>query len=144
MLSARLGRALALAPGHRGEARRWLEDALELQGGGGAEVSGNCGIGFTDAGMPGLGERHLAAAAGLTASSPFLHALYVARQAKAAIRAREPEAAAARMTELAALAPLVESPRLAIHLRHVLDGTQRWDGIGEVRGARDALREAMA
>jgi hypothetical protein len=94
--------------------------------------------------MPGLGERHLAAAAGLTASSPFLHALYVARQAKAAIRAREPEAAAARMTELAALAPLVESPRLAIHLRHVLDGTQRWDGIGEVRGARDALREAMA
>jgi hypothetical protein len=144
MLSARLGRALALAPGRRGEARRWLEDALELQPDGEAEVSGNCGIGFTDAGMPGLGERHLAAAAGLTVSSPFLHSLYVARQAKTAIRAREPEAATARMTELAALTPLVESPRLAIHLRHVLDGTGRWDGIREVRDARAALREAMA
>lgn len=144
MLAARLGRALALAPGRKGEARHWLETALDLQGAGVAEVSGNCGIGFTDAGMPGLGERHLAAAASLTASSPFLHSLYVARQAKTAIRAREPELAAGRMTTLATLAPLVDSPRLSIHLRHVYDGTRRWDGIREVRDARAALKEAMA
>src|SRR5439155_309562 len=75
MLSARLGRALALA-GHRGEARRQLEAALAH--GGGAEVSGNCGIGLTDAGMPGLGEHHLADAARLTASSPFLNGLWTA------------------------------------------------------------------
>jgi transcriptional regulator with XRE-family HTH domain len=144
MLAARLGRALALAPGRKGEARRWLEDALELQQTGEAEVSGNCGIGFTDAGLTGLGERYLATAASLTASSPFLHSLYVARQAKTAIRGREPEVTARRMLELAALAPLVDSPRLTIHLRHVYDGTRRWDGIREVREARGALKEAMA
>lgn len=143
MLAARLGRALALAPGRKSEARRWLETALEVQGSG-AEVNGNCGIGFTDAGLPGLGERHLATAAALTASSPFVHSLYVARQAKTAIRAREPELAAARMTQLAALAPLVDSPRLSIHLRHVYDGTRRWDGIRELRDSRGALKEAMA
>lgn len=144
MLAARIGRAFALAPGRKGEARQWLEAALELQGTGDAEVSGNCGIGFTDAGIPGLGERYLATAAGLTASSPFLHSLYVARQAKTAIRAREPGRAAGRMTTLAVLAPLVDSPRLSIHLRHVYDGTRRWDGIREVRDARAALKEAMA
>jgi transcriptional regulator with XRE-family HTH domain len=142
VLSARLGRALALAPGHRGEARGWLEHALE-QGDGGAEVAGNAGIGLTDAGLPGLGERHLAAAAALTASEPFLHALYVARQAKTAMRAREPELVACRMAELAGLAPLVQSPRLDIHLRHVYDGTGRWEAISEVRDARAALREVM-
>jgi tetratricopeptide (TPR) repeat protein len=144
MLAARLGRALALAPAHRGEARRWLEHALELQPNDEAEISGNCGIGFTDAGMPGLGERYLTTAASLTASSPFLHSLYVARQAKTAIRGQAPELAAERMAELTALAPLVESPRLTIHLRHVYDGTRRWDGIREVRDARAALKEAMA
>lgn len=144
MLAARLGRAVALAPGRKHEARRYLEQALELQGAGDADITGNCGIGFTDAGMPGLGGRYLATAADLTTSSPFLHSLYVARQAKTAIRAREPELAASRMTELTALAPLVESPRLTIHLRHVYDGTRRWDGISEVRNARETLREVMA
>lgn len=144
MLAARLGRALALTPGRKSEARRYLETALELQAVSEAEISGNCGIGFTDAGMPGLGERHLAVAAELTASLPFVHSLYVARQAKTAIRAKTPELAAARITELTALAPLVDSPRLAIHLRHIYDGTRRWDGIREVRDARGALKEAMA
>src|SRR5438094_1718634 len=104
-----------------GEARRWLETALQLQPVGEAEISGNCGIGLTDAGMPGLGGRYLAVAASLTAGSPFLHGLYAARQTKSAIRAREPELAAGRMMELGAVAHLVESPRLGIHLRHIYD-----------------------
>ena len=143
ILAARLGRALALRPGSAREAHRWLDHALALQGGEDAEVCGNCGIGFTDAGMPGRGEPYLAAAVARTAPSPFTHSLYVARQAKTAMRARQPERAAQAMTALAALAPLVESPRLAIHLRHVYDGTRQWDGIWDVRHAREALREAM-
>jgi hypothetical protein len=144
ILAARVGRALALAPGRKPEARRWLDRALELQADGDAEIAGNCGIGYTDAGIPALGERYLADAAGLTAASPHLHALYAARQAKTAIRAGQPEQAAGKMTELAALAPLVDSPRLSIHLRHIHDGTRRWDAIRDVRDARDALKEAMA
>lgn len=93
--------------------------------------------------MPGRAERYLAEAVSLTASSPFLRSLYVARQAKAAIRAREPGPAASKMTVLAAVAPLVESPRLAIHLRHIYDGTRQWAAIRDVRDARDALWEAM-
>jgi hypothetical protein len=48
------------------------------------------------------------------------------------------------MLVLARLAPLVDSPRLAIHLRHLVDGTRVWDPIPGVRDARDGLREAMA
>jgi hypothetical protein len=143
MLAARMGRALALTGGRAGETRAWLETALGLQPDSDAEISGNCGIGFTDAGLPWLGERYLASAASLTAGSPFLHGLYVARQVKTAIRARQPELAAGRMTELAAIAPLVDSPRLTIHLRHIYDGTRRWDQVTQVRDAREALREAI-
>jgi hypothetical protein len=127
---ARLGRALALAPGHRGEARGWLEHALE-QGDGGAEVAGNAGIGLTDAGLPGLGERHLAAAAALTASEPFLHALYVARQAKTAMRAEPswwpPDGGAGRSQRRWC------NPPADIHLRHVYDGRGGGGAISEVR-----------
>jgi len=144
-LAARLGRSLALLPGHAREARTSLEHALQLadQSGPSAEIAGNTGIGFTDLGMPGRAEHYLTTAVSLTASSPFLHSLYVARQAKAAIRARRPEQAAEKMTALAAVAPLVESPRLAIHLRHIYDGTRKWAAIEDVRDARDALRETM-
>ena len=48
------------------------------------------------------------------------------------------------MATLAALAPLVDSPRLTIHLKHLYDGTRIWEPIPEVRDARDGLREAMA
>jgi hypothetical protein len=94
--------------------------------------------------MAARAEQYLAAAAELTASSPFVHSLYLARQAKTAIRARQPEVAAERMTELAATAPLVDSPRLRIHERHIIDGTRHWAGVALVRDARDALREGAA
>ena len=109
----------------------------------GAEIVGNVGIGFSELGMAAPAEQHLAAAE-LTASSPFVHSLYVARQAKTAIRARQPEVAAERMTELVAIAPLVDSPRLRIHERHIIDGTRHWAGVAPVRDARDALREGAA
>jgi hypothetical protein len=141
VLSARLGRSLALLPGHDREARASLDRALELAGGQSAEIAGNVGIGLTDLGLPVKAEDHLAAAVRLTAGSPFLSALWVARQAKTAIRARQPDQAAQEMMTLAGLAPLVESPRLAIHLRHIYDGTRGWSAIHEVRSARDALRE---
>jgi len=141
MLSARLGRSLALA-GRSGPARASFDQALGLDGS--TEVTGNCGIGLTDLGLCGLAEDHLTTAARLTADSPFLHALYLARLAKSALRARDPELTAGRMATLAALAPLVDSPRLTIHLKHLYDGTRIWEPIPEVRDARDGLREAMA
>lgn len=145
-LTARLGRSLALQPGQVRPARISLEDALALaeDAGQSAEITGNAGIGFTDLGMPGRAERYLDTAVTLTASSPFLSSLYTARLAKTAIRARQPEQVAQKMIALAGLAPLVDSPRLAIHLRHIYDGTGQWAQIREVRDARDALREAMA
>ena len=145
VLAARLGRTLAITRGDRGEAHRSLEHALELSAGElGAEIVGNVGIGFSELGMAARAEQYLAAAAELTASSPFVHSLYLARQAKTAIRARQPEVAAERMTELAATAPLVDSPRLRIHERHIIDGTRHWAGVALVRDARDALREGAA
>jgi hypothetical protein len=48
------------------------------------------------------------------------------------------------MLTLAGIAPLVQSPRLGFHLRHIYDGTQKWAAIGEVRSAREALKEVMA
>jgi hypothetical protein len=89
----------------------------------------------------GTSQQHLATAAALTAGAPFLHALYLARQAKTAMRARQPEVAAERMTALATVAPLVKSPRLRIHERHIYDGTRQWAGVPGVRDAREALRE---
>jgi tetratricopeptide (TPR) repeat protein len=143
MLAARLGRSLALQ-GDAGQARASLEHALELADGQSAEITGNVGIGLADLGLPGRAEPCLATAVRLTASSPFLRSLYVARQAKTAIRARQLDQAVQEMTALATLAPLVESPRLTIHLRHIYDGTKKWAAISEVQDAREALREAMA
>jgi hypothetical protein len=142
MLSARLGRSLALA-GRPGPARASFDRALELADGS-AEVAGNAGIGLTDLGLTSQADGHLATAARMTAGQPFVHALYVARLAKSALRARDPGLTAQWMTALAALVPLVDSPRLAIHLRHLYDGTRVWDPIPEVHDARDWLREAMA
>lgn len=121
-LAARLGRSLALL-GQEREARASLDHAIELANGQSADIANNVGIGLTDLGMPGRAGPYLATAVRLTASSPFLRSLYVARQAKTAIRARQPGQAAREMTALAGLAPLVESPRLTIHLRHIYDGT---------------------
>src|SRR6266536_2277580 len=146
VLSARLARSLALMPGQGYQARATLDQALELSGPSwrtSSEVAGNAGIAFTDLGMPGRAEQHLAAAVDLTAASPFLHSLYLARQAKTAIRAQQPDTAAQAMLTLAAVAPLVDSPRLRIHLRHIVDGTQRWRAIPSVRHAQEALKEAV-
>jgi hypothetical protein len=82
-------------------------------------VAGNAGIAFTDLGMPDRAEQYLAAAVDLTAASPFLHSLYLARQAKTAIRGRQPDTAgqpdtaAQTMVALAAVAPMVDSPGCA-------------------------------
>jgi transcriptional regulator with XRE-family HTH domain len=145
VLAARLGRAAVLA-GNLYEARGGLEHALELaeQADASAEITGNIGIGFTDLGMPGRAGQYLAAAVSLSAASPFLRSLYMSRQAKAAIRARQPDAAAHEMMTLATVAPLVQSPRLGFHLRHIYDGTRDWDSIRDVKDAREALREVMA
>ncbi|MQA77054.1 MAG: helix-turn-helix domain-containing protein [Streptosporangiales bacterium] len=144
-LSARLGRTLALMPDQATGARRYLEQALTLAGDSGAvtaEIYGNTGIGFTDLGLPGAAEAHLASAVELTASAPFVQSLYLARQVKMAIRARNPDAAMPVMLALAGVVPVVDSPRLTIHLRHILDGTRRWAAMPGVRHARDAIREA--
>jgi tetratricopeptide (TPR) repeat protein len=139
VLSARLGRALALT-GDARHARASLDRALELAGPS-AEIYGNVGIGLTDLGLPGKAGPYLAGAVRLSAASPFVRSLYVSRQAKAAIRAKRADEAAQDMMTLASLVPLVDSPRLGFHLRHILDGTRDWDAIGEVRDARDALKE---
>lgn len=141
-LAARLGRSLALTPGQGHEARHSLQRALELAGDEpSAEVVGNVGIGLGDLGLHVAAERYLASAASLTAATPHLHSLYLARQAKTAMRARQPEVAAERITALASVAPLVDSPRLRIHQRHIYDGTHRWAGVAGVGEARQALRE---
>lgn len=142
VLQARLARSLALT-GDTRQARAALDRALEM-GGMSAEICGNCGIALTDAGLPGKAEPLLADAVRLSATSPFVRSLYVSRQAKASIRARQPDRTARDMMELAALVPLVDSPRLGFHVRHILDGTGRWDGIAEVKDARAALREVAA
>lgn len=142
MLAVRHGRALALSSDQVG-ARRSFEDALKLVPGGplAAEIYGNAGIGLTDLGMPRAAESYLATAVDLTASTPFIQSLYLARQTKTAVRAQDPDAAAPMMTALVAVAPMVDSPRLFIHLRHLIDATSRWAGIPDVRDARDALQE---
>jgi hypothetical protein len=144
ILAARLGRAAALS-GETYAARGSLEHALELAGNSepSAEIAGNVGIGFTDLGIPGRAGEYLDTAVSLSASSPFLRSLYVSRQAKTAIRARQPDKTAQDMLTLAGIAPLVQSPRLGFHLRHIYDGTRNWDGIPDVRDAREALREVM-
>jgi hypothetical protein len=145
VLAARLGRAAALNK-ELYEARGSLEHALELaeQAGPSAEISGNIGIGFTDLGRPEMAGQYLAKAVSLSMSSPFLHSLYLSRLAKTAIRGRQPNQAAKDMMALAAVAPLVQSPRLGFHVRHIYDGTQTWDSIRDVREAREALREVIA
>ncbi len=145
VLATRLGRSLALTPGRGREARYSLERALELSEGHvslAVEIAGNAGIGFGDLSMPTRAGQHLATAVSMTASSPFVHSLYLARQAKTAVSARNPDLAADRMIALTAVSPLVDSPRLRIHERHIFDGSQRWASIPTVRDARDALREA--
>jgi hypothetical protein len=141
ILSARLARSLALTR-ERHEARVLLDQALDLAGKPDAEISGNVGIAFTDLGIPGRADAHLAKAIELTAGAPFLHSLYLARQVKTAIRARQPDAAAHMILSLATVAPMVDSPRLGFHLRHIMDGTQRWDTIPGIHHAREALSEA--
>ncbi|MPZ67316.1 MAG: hypothetical protein GEU83_18040 [Pseudonocardiaceae bacterium] len=102
---------------------------------------GNVGIGMHELGIHERAEAHLTTAAALTIGAPFLHSLYLARQTKTAMRARQPEMAAEQMTALASVVPLVDSPRLRIHERHIFDGTQRWAGVPDVRDARQALQE---
>ncbi|MDQ3274894.1 MAG: hypothetical protein M3Q39_07640 [Actinomycetota bacterium] len=146
VLAARLGRSLALSPDGGRDAQHSLEQALGLSGGHGpleVEIVGNAGIGYSTLGLPAQAERHLATAVELTASSPFLRSLYLARQVKTAIRARNPEVAAERMLALAAITPLVDSPRLRIHQRHIIHGTQTWAGVPSIRDAREALREEL-
>ncbi len=146
VLSARLGRSLALTPGQGRQACQSLECAIELSEGCGSltvEIAGNVGIGFGDLGMPGRAEPHLATAVRLTPTAPFTHSLYLARQAKTAIRARNPDLAADRIATLANVSPLVDSPRLRIHERHIFDATRRWDSVPVVADAREALREAV-
>ena len=142
MLAARRGRAEALA-GRTSAARASFDQAMELADGS-PEVTGNCGIGLTDLGLTGQADDYLTTAARLTAGQPFVHALYVARLAKSSLRARDPGLTAGRMVTLAGLVPLVDSPRLTIHVRHLLDGSRVWDPIPEVHDARDALHEVMA
>jgi hypothetical protein len=142
MLSARLARSLALMASHGREARAVLDQALQLSAQPSADVAGNVGIAFTDLGMARHAEPHLTAAAELSAASPFLRSLYLAREVKTAIRARQPDVAAGHMLSLAVVAPMVDSPRLHIHLKHIMDGTQRWATIPAVRDARETLREA--
>jgi tetratricopeptide (TPR) repeat protein len=149
LLSARLGRALALVSKHDREARATLERALDLSGECGpasaTEIFGNAGIGFADLGLAEPAGDYLSTAIDLAGpQSPFVQSLYLSRQAKAAIRGRDPQASAQSMTRLAMVAPLVNSPRLDIHLRHIMDGTQRWAGIPEVRTAREHLAEVRA
>jgi transcriptional regulator with XRE-family HTH domain len=145
ILAARHGRANALA-GESYAARGSLEEALELaaQDSPSAETTGNIGIGFTDLGMAVKAGPYLDTAVRLSAGSPFVSSLYVSRQAKAAIRARQPEIAAGEMMTLAALAPLVQSPRVGFHIRHIIDGTEKWAAVPEVHSAREALREVAA
>lgn len=45
---------------------------------------------------------------------------------------------------LAAVGPLVDSLRLTIHIRHILDGTRNWVGIQDVRDVREELIEVSA
>lgn len=145
VLAARLGRAAALG-GEQYEARGSLEHALELaaQTGPSAEISGNIGIGFTDLRMPGRAGQYLAKAVSLSASSPFLRSLYLSRLTKAAMRGQQPDLAAQEMTELASVVPLVQSPRLVYHVRHIIDGTDKWASIPGIRDAREALKEVTA
>lgn len=144
VLAARLGRTLALVPTGQYDARRYLDESLDLAAGGSqltGEIHGNAGIGLTDLGLP-AASRHLENAVELTTAEPFVQSLYLARQAKMAIRARKPDAAAPVMRTLAGVIPLVDSPRLIIHVRHILDGTGRWAGIPDMRHTREAMREA--
>lgn len=104
VLAARLGRTLALVPAEQYDARRYLDESLDLAAGGSqltAEIHGNAGIGHTDLGLPAAASRHLENAVELTTAEPFVQSLYLARQAKMAIRAREPDAAAPVMRTLA-------------------------------------------
>ncbi|MBA9002452.1 helix-turn-helix domain-containing protein [Thermomonospora cellulosilytica] len=146
MLLVRLGRSLAVLPGQERQVRRAVDRAQELMDRLGAldsaEIMANAGIALSDCGLPARGAIDLrSAVAAVESQSPLLLALYQARLAKTAVRARDIDETARAMTALSRTVPLVTSRRVDIHVRHLLDGTRGWSTILEVKDARERLAE---
>ncbi|GAA2074448.1 helix-turn-helix transcriptional regulator [Actinomadura alba] len=144
LLSARLGRYLALIPGQERKARVALEHAggvTNLPPLYEAEIAGNVGIALDNLRAHDQADAFLLRAARFCApSSPLCHALYLGHQVHSALHAGEPEVAADRMHALARVAPLVTSSQVNEQMSGILTASERWATVPVIRDARDQLR----
>ena len=146
-LRLRLGRSLALLNGRERAARDALEQVLAFDGlptHEAADMRGNVGVALV--GMRDHEGARAAIAEAVRLSgrcSALLLVAYQAWEVEAALRAGLPSPAAARMTSLARIAPLVSSARVNTHIGEVYRMSGRWAGVPEMRDAREQLRSVM-
>jgi hypothetical protein len=147
LLSARLGRYLALIPGQERKARSALENAggvTNLPPLYEAEIAGNVGIALDNLRAHEEADAFLLRAARFCEpSSPLCHALYLGHQVRSALHAGEPELAADRMHALARVAPLVSSSQVNEQLSGILTASARWATVHDLRDARDQLHGVL-
>jgi DNA-binding XRE family transcriptional regulator len=144
LLSARLGRYLALIPGQERKARSALENAngvTNLPALYEAEIAGNIGIALDNLRAHEEADAFLLRAARFCEpSSPLCHALYLGHQVRSALLAGVPELAADRMHRFARVAPLVSSSQVNEQVNGLLTVSARWVTVPDLRDARDQLR----
>ncbi|TDC05603.1 XRE family transcriptional regulator [Nonomuraea longispora] len=142
-LHMRLGRSLAAVKGHDGEARSALERALETRGlspFAEAALGGDVAIGLSHLGQYDQADRLLRDAAHAMGQwSLLFQAQYLGRQAQTAIRAGRPTLTAEHMQALARALPFIGSARVNSRTREILQRTEAWERIPEIRSARENL-----
>lgn len=148
-LNVRLSTALARVKGRSSQrmTRAAMDEALGVDAVpplATAVILGNVGIAQSRLGLHEEANRSLAEAVQRFNRTPHLHVLYLARQTKAALRAGDPLMATDRIYALARAAPLITSSRLDMHIGHILAASRQWEGVAEMRDARDQLREVTA
>jgi predicted XRE-type DNA-binding protein len=145
VLNMRLGRSLALIPGQEGQARKRLDQARhteDLSTDECAVIAAGSGMAFARMGdylesLPLLDE-----AIRLTGSwSPLEQCWALESKAKTALRASEPDLAAASMCALADVARLVESSPVEKGIKEILRLSAPRAGVPNVKEAREQLEE---
>jgi transcriptional regulator with XRE-family HTH domain len=146
-LYMRLGRSLALIPGQKAASRTALDQARGVDGLSPfteAALIGDVGIG--------LGHLRIYREAGTLLNmaaeqigqwSPLFQAQYLGRQIQTSLRATDPAFAADRMTQLARALPFVASARVNARVTEILQTSEPWARLPEIREAREHLRSVL-
>ncbi|WP_345435269.1 hypothetical protein [Actinoallomurus vinaceus] len=144
-LSVRLGVSLAKTSAHGVErrSRHMLDVAHEFDGtspGTAAMIVGSSGIALSRFGRHEEAGDHLDEAVRLFDGIPFLRGMWLAENAKAAVRAADPGKAADQMHALARVSPLITSSRFDQKVSDIIAASSRWASVPEMRDAREQLR----